>query len=76
MGFPDTHHNVQNEDEEVSQFREYYEIVLKALDVVAPTRMIDELAHWPYPFWYPIRNLVSAGFLVHISMSSFSIRPS
>jgi hypothetical protein len=32
--------------------------------------------YWPYPFWYPIRNLVSAGFLVRISMSSFSIRPS
>ena len=44
MEFLDTHHQVATEDDEVAQFREYYAIVLRELDLDANSETIEKLA--------------------------------
>ncbi len=44
MHFLDTHHHVQTEDDEIAQFREYYEIVLGELGFDANAQTIEQLA--------------------------------
>jgi putative hydrolase of the HAD superfamily len=44
MEYLDTHHHVETEDEEIAQFREYYAIVLAALDLDTSAETIEQLA--------------------------------
>lgn len=57
MDFLDTHHHVETEDEEITQFREYYSIVFRELNFDAASETIErlaraevcELAQTPFP---------------------------
>jgi len=44
MQYLDTHHHVETEDDEIAQFKEYYEIVLGELDIDASAQTIEKLA--------------------------------